>query len=408
MAYQEVTKTSYGQRLGNSARGIVTGLVLFVAATALLWWNEGRAVKTSKMLKDSEKECVDVADISTVDASLNGKLIHAVADAKTDEILTDPTYGIQVNAIRLTREVEYYQWVEHSTSESKDKIGGGQETVTTYTYSKEWVGSPVNSNNFHDPDYQGANSVRTTIEDASFAAKNVSYGGYVLPDNLVRSIPAETPVNLPQSLGDGYEVFAQGNVLYYGTPNSPAVGDVRVTFMQADGGTASILAKVKGNTFEPYTHKNGKSLCVLSMGNRSMEEMYEAQKAANKFMLWLIRILGIILIIAALRAMFSILVTILKVLPPLAKVGELGINLVTAVVGFIWALLVILVAWVVWRPVLAIVLAVVICLLVAFLITKSKKAPEPAPEAPVAPAAPAAPEVTVTPAAPEAPKTDAE
>ena len=405
MAYQEVTKTSYGKRLGNSARGIVTGLVLFIAATALLWWNEGRAVKTSKMLKDSAKECVDVADVSTVDPALDGKLIHAVADAKTDEILTDPLYGIQVNAIRLTREVEYYQWVEHSTSETKDKLGGGQETVTTYTYSKEWVSSPVNSNNFHDPDYQGANSVRTTIDDAEFSAEKVTFGGYVLPKNMVNAIPAETNVNLPQSIGDDVEVFVQGNVVYYGTPNSPMVGDVRVTFMQADGGTASILAKVKGNSFEPYTHKNGKSLCVLSMGNRSMEEMYEAQKAANKALLWIIRILGILLIIAALRQMFSILVTILKVLPPLAKVGELGINLVTAIVGFVWALLVIIIAWMLWRPALAIALAVVVCLLVAFLITKSKKAPEPAPEAP------AAPEVTVTPAAPEAPeapKTDAE
>ena len=405
MAYQEVTKTSYGKRLGNSARGIVTGLVLFIAATALLWWNEGRAVKTSKMLKDSAKECVDVADVSTVDPALDGKLIHAVADAKTDEILTDPLYGIQVNAIRLTRDVEYYQWVEHSTSETKDKIGGGQETVTTYTYSKEWVSSPVNSNNFHDPDYQGANSVRTTIDDAEFSAEKVTFGGYVLPKNMVNAIPADTNVNLPQSIGDDYEVFVQGNVVYYGTPNSPMVGDVRVTFMQADGGTASILAKVKGNSFEPYTHKNGKSLCVLSMGNRSMEEMYEAQKAANKALLWIIRILGILLIIAALRQMFSILVTILKVLPPLAKVGELGINLVTAIVGFVWALIVIILAWMLWRPALAIALAVVVCLLVAFLITKSKKAPEPAPEAP------AAPEVTVTPAAPaapEAPKTDAE
>ena len=398
MAYQEVTKTSYGKRLGNSARGIVTGLVLFIAATALMWWNEGRAVKTSKMLKDSAKECVDVADVATVDAALNGKLIHAVADARTDEILTDPLYGIQVNAIRLTRDVEYYQWVENSTSETKDKVGGGQETVTTYSYAKEWVDSPVNSANFHDPDYQGANSVRTSIDDAEFSAQKVNFGGYVLPKNMVESIPAETAVNLPQSIGDGVDVFVQNNVVYYGDPSTPMVGDVRVTFMQADGGTASVLAKVKGDSFEPYTHKNGKSLCVLSMGNRSMEEMYEAQKASNRMLLWIFRILGIVLVIAGLRSMFSILVTILKVLPPLAKVGELGVNLVTAIVGFVWALLVIILAWMLWRPALAIGLAVVICMLVAFLIMKSKKAKE----------APAAPEVTVTPAAPEAPKTDAE
>ena len=106
MAYQEVTKTSYGSRLGSSLKGILTGLVLFVAATCLLWWNEGRAVKTAKMLKSAESECVDVADVSTVDAALNGKLIHAVAVAKTDEVLSDPAFGVSANAIRIVRDVE--------------------------------------------------------------------------------------------------------------------------------------------------------------------------------------------------------------------------------------------------------------------------------------------------------------
>ena len=398
MAYQEVTKTSYGSRLGSSFKGIGSGLLLFVLATVLLWWNEGRAVKTAKMLKTASTECVDVADVSRVDPALNGKLIHATALAKTDETIADPDYGIQANAIWLKRSTEYYQWVEHSTSETKDKIGGGQETVTTYTYSREWVGSPVNSNSFHDPDYQGVNSTRLTVPDNSVRAEKVTFGGYTLPSSMVNAIPANEPVALPAELGDGKTTYVDNNVLYYGeNPAAPAVGDVRVTFTQGTGGDASILAQVVGDTFESYKHKNGKSLQVLQMGVHSMESMFETQKAANRAILWLLRILGVILVIAALRMVFNILVTLLKVLPPLAKVGELGINLVTAVVGFIWSLLVILIAWVVYRPVLAIVLAVVIVALVVFLIRKSKAAPEPAPAA--APAAPAAP---------EAPKADVE
>ena len=171
-----------------------------------------------------------------------------------------------------------------------------------------------------------------------------------------------------------------GNVVYYGeNPSSPAVGDVRVTFMQADGGEASILAQVTGNTFEAFKHKNGKSLMTLRMGNHSMASMFESEKAANKMLLWVIRILGILFVIAALRMTFSILVTILKVLPPLAKVGEVGVNLVTFIVGLAWSLIIILIAWVMWRPVLAVALAVVVCLLVAYLVSKSKKAAAAAP-----------------------------
>ena len=385
MAYQEVTKTSYGSRLGNSLKGILVGLALFVAATVLLWWNEGRAVKTSKMLKAAETECVDVASVASLDPALEGKLIHATAVAKTDEILTDPTYGVSVNAIRLVRDVEYYQWVEHSESVTKDKIGGGQETTTTYTYSKEWVGGPIDSGNFKDPDYQSSNFVRTTVPDNTVTAEKVEFGAYVLPPAMVGAIPASTSVNLPASLANGIDTFVDGSTVYYGeNPQTPAVGDVRVSFTEADGGTASILGQVVGNTFEPFKHKNGKSLMVLKMGEHSQESMFESEKAANKMLLWVLRILGIILVIAALRMTFSILVTILKVLPPLAKVGELGVNLVTGVVGFVWALLVILIAWVAYRPLLAVALALVIAALVYFLVSKSKKAEAQAPAAPIA------------------------
>lgn len=384
MAYQEVTKTSYGSRLGNSLKGILVGLALFVAATVLLWWNEGRAVKTSKMLKAAETECVDVASVASLDPALEGKLIHATAMAKTDEILTDPTYGVSVNAIRLVRDVEYYQWVEHSSSETKDKIGGGQETTTTYTYTKEWVGGPIDSGNFKDPDYQSKNFVRTTVPDNTVTAEKVEFGAYVLPPAMVGAIPASTSVNLPASLGNGIDTFVDGSTVYYGeNPQTPAVGDVRVSFTEADGGTASILGQVVGNTFEPFKHKNGKSLMVLKMGEHSQESMFESEKAANKMWMWILRIIGIILVVAALRMTFSILVTILKVLPPLAKVAELGVNLVTGVVGFVWALLVILIAWVAYRPLLAVALALVIAALIYFLVNKSKKAEAQAPAAPM-------------------------
>ena len=384
MAYQEVTKTSYGSRLGNSLKGILVGLALFVAATVLLWWNEGRAVKTSKMLKAAETECVDVASVASLDPALEGKLIHATAVAKTDEILTDPTYGVSVNAIRLVRDVEYYQWVEHSSSETKDKIGGGQETTTTYTYSMEWVGGPIDSGNFKDPDYQSKNFVRTTVPDNTVTAEKVEFGAYVLPPAMVGAIPASTSVNLPASLGNGIDTFVDGSTVYYGeNPQTPAVGDVRVSFSEADGGTASILGQVVGNTFEPFKHKNGKSLMVLKMGEHSQESMFESEKAANKMWMWILRIIGIILVVAALRMTFSILVTILKVLPPLAKVAELGVNLVTGVVGFVWALLVILIAWVAYRPLLAVALALVIAALIYFLVNKSKKAEAQAPAAPM-------------------------
>ena len=54
MAYQEVTRTSYGSRVKSSFGGIFTGFLMFCIGTGLLWWNEGRAVKTTKMLNEAQ------------------------------------------------------------------------------------------------------------------------------------------------------------------------------------------------------------------------------------------------------------------------------------------------------------------------------------------------------------------
>ena len=125
MAYQERTTTSYSQRLGKSGKGIGTGILLLIAGTVLLWINEGRAVKTTRMLNEAQKKAIHVEDVSTVNPELDGQLIHATAMAETNDSLTDPTFGAGAVAIRLSREVEYYQWVEKKHEETRDKIGGG-------------------------------------------------------------------------------------------------------------------------------------------------------------------------------------------------------------------------------------------------------------------------------------------
>lgn len=392
MAYQVTSKTSYGQRLKSSFGGIGMGFILLILGTCLLWWNEGRAVKTSKMLKSAESVAVHVADVSTVDAANDGKLIHATAVAQTSEALTDASYGVSAVALQLERKVEFYQWTEHSSSQTKDKVGGSQETVTTYTYSKEWTSGPVNSADFKDPDYQASNSVFITPSSESWQAQNVSFGAYRLPSNMVSSLSCNTPVEITpdeavvNSLNEDISKFkgdtvtteyvhVNGNVIYIGrNSDAPEIGDVRITYTKTDCGEVSVLAQVAGDTFTNYTAPNGKTLSAIVPGTRSMDEMFQSEHQTNKIWLWVFRIVGILLVIGGLKGIFNILVTLLKVLPFLAKIGNLGVGLVCNVVGFIWSLIVILIAWIAYRPIVAIVLLAVVVALVVFLVRKSKNA----------------------------------
>ena len=196
MAYTETTTTGYGTRVGNSFKSIGTGFILFCAATALLWWNEGRAVKTAKMLEEAGSSYVEMPNPGKIDASLDGELICGTAMATTEDSLMDKDFDIGAKAIAIKRHVEYYQWVEHSESKSEDKLGGKEVTTTTYTYSQQWVSSPVQSSQFKDPAYQNKNTVLATVEDAEQYAENVAFGAYKLNESLIRSISSKETMEL--------------------------------------------------------------------------------------------------------------------------------------------------------------------------------------------------------------------
>ena len=196
MAYTETTTTGYGTRVGNSFKAIGSGFLMFVLGTALLWWNEGRAVKTEKMLDEAGSAYVEMENPNKKDASLDGELICGTAMATTEDSLIDAEFGIGANAIAIRRSVEYYQWIEHEQTKKEDKLGGKEVTTTTYTYSKQWVSSPVQSSQFHDPAYQNKNTVLTTYEDAQQYAENVSFGAYKLNESLIHSISSREAMEL--------------------------------------------------------------------------------------------------------------------------------------------------------------------------------------------------------------------
>jgi len=393
MAYQETTTTSYGQRLSSSFKGIASGFVMFIVGTILLFWNEGNFVKTKKALQEAESVLVEANNVSAVDPALNGKLIHASAFADTKEVLTDGLFGVSETAISISRKVEYYQYEEKSSTQTKDKIGGGQENVTTYTYEKEWTSSPVDAKNFKDPDYQSSNFVLTTIEPKTERATDVSFGGYRLPPFIISSISGSVPVDAkltPDELAQWEKVIADkqvasdttatqmvyvnGNVVYFGkSPSVPNIGDIRVTLSKIMPADISIIAKVNGSTFEKYVAKNGKTVSSVSMGTISAENMFADAYSSNKTLTWILRLVGIFLVIGGLKSMFSILPTLFKVLPFLGNIVGAGVGLVCMIIGGAWSLIIIAISWLWYRPLIGILMLAIAIAGIWFLKKKAKE-----------------------------------
>ena len=217
MAVTEVTEEGWGSRLGKSFGGVIVGIILFFGSIALLWWNEGRAVTTAKALAEGEGNVVAVKDISKVDSANAGKLVHMSGEASTSETLTDPTFALSKNAIGLSRKVEYYQWVEHKSEKREKQMGGSEKVITTYTYSKEWVGTPQDSSAYKEAGHE--NRVFMTLPgDCDVRAKEVSFGAFKLTSGQISRIGGEEPVSLeeytiPVSMANNAEVQG-GNTLY--------------------------------------------------------------------------------------------------------------------------------------------------------------------------------------------------
>ena len=423
MAYQEQETTGYGTRVGRSFKAIGSGILLFCIGTGLLWWNEGRMVKTAKMLEEAGGSYVEMENPNKKDASLEGELICGTALATTEDSLSDSQFGVGAKAIALHRKVEYYQWVEHSDEKKEDKLGGKEVTTTTYTYSKKWVSSPVESAEFKDPAYQNKNTILTTVEGADQYAENVKFGAYKLSETLIHMISSREGLNLAISedllkeldknaqtayerfygvkksaqqtaaqqptetavISDSAKAVADslkavndsiiknavnkkdfeyvhqaGNVLYFGrVPGSPEVGDVRVTFEQVVPAKVTVMAVVDGETFKAFKAKNGKRFQTLVMGKKTGDEIIEAEDESNGFWLWVWRGIGTLLVIGGLNGIFGFIETILKFVPFIAGIFGWGVSVVCTIVGIVWSLIVIAVAWLFYRPVLGITLLVI-------------------------------------------------
>lgn len=376
-SFTEVTSESWFSRLGGAVKGILFGLILIAASFVLLFWNEGRAVKRQKALEEGEGKVVSVL-ADKVDSGNEGKLVHVSGEAVTDEKLNDPVFGVQANALKIRRSVEMYQWEESTSSETKKKLGGGTETVTTYSYSKDWSSNIINSSEFKNP--QGhANPKSMPYQSENWQAKKVNLGDFLLSSSLVSMINSFEPLaagngeQLPDALKDKAKVVDGG--FYIGeAPASPKVGDLRVTFKMVKPLNVSVVSTQKGNSFVPYVSSNGNSVELLQTGTHTAEQMFQKAMDDNKALTWILRIVGFVLMMIGFNMLFKLASVVADVIPILGNIVGAGTGIIAFLLAGSLSLVTIAVAWVFYRPVLGISLLVVALILIVLVFKKLSSA----------------------------------
>ena len=375
--FRHTSRQSYMSRVGGAIAGVVVGLLMVPASMGLIFWNEGRAVKTRKTLEEGAGRVV-ILPSATVDASHEGALVHLTGVATTDETVADDTFGVSVPAIRLERNAEMYQWRELKRSETRKRTGGSSETTTTYEYEQAWESNLVSSEGFKHPEGH-QNPGTMPFPDATFTASRVTLGGFQLSDTLVakiggaRPLPIDDVAAIDAAVRDRVAVRDGG--LYVGTdPAAPKVGDERIEFEVVEPREVSVVARQQGGDLVPYVALAGGTIAMLVDGAQPAASMFQAAQQANTALTWGLRFVGTLVMFIGFVLMLKPLSVMADLLPILGSLVGFGAALVALLVSGVVSMVTMAVAWLVFRPLFGIALLFVAFLFFAGLVVVLLKA----------------------------------
>jgi hypothetical protein len=346
--------TSWGSRLLSSITGVLVGLVLFLAAFPLLFWNEGRAVRAARGLAEGRGAVVSVA-ADKVEPGSEGKLIHFTGRATTEERPRDPLFGVTDNVLRLVREVEMYQWVEDKETKSEKQTGGSTKQTTTYRYSRQWRKEAIASDKFEQKAGH-TNPGSMAVPPESWQASVVRVGAFSLPGGLVAELPGRqplAPVDLPASSQHGPLAKAKAwrDGYYIGDdPDAPKIGDLKVRFLAAPPMDVSVVGRQIGGSVAPYLAKTGTEVLRIETGLVPADIMFKHAASENALLTWLLRAGGFLAMFIGLGLIFRPLVTLADVLPILGSILGVGAGLAALALSAPLTLITVGLAWLAYRP----------------------------------------------------------
>lgn len=365
----QTTQRSWFQRIGSAFTGVLVGLVMAAVGVVVLGWNEGRSIAQMRGLSEGARMVVS-APLATIDPANEGRLIHLSGLLRVEGRRTDPLSGVSAEGVSLKRSIELYQWSETRKSETRTRLGGGEETVTTYTYARGWSSTPEDSTQFHTP--QGHENPAPLVEDTLVSAEEGQVGAYRVDRRLLNAFQPSVPVLVSEedaralSTALSRPVRVETDALYVGMdPARPAVGDIRIRYTAAPAGSVSVVAAQSGGALAPFTARSGAEIFLVTPGMATAQEMLQQARDGNQVLTWVLRLGGVVALIVGFGLILAPLPTLADVLPPLGAVVRFGTGTLAAIGGVAVGMIVIAVAWFAVRPVFSLLSLAGIGLVVA-------------------------------------------
>lgn len=251
----------------------VIGVLIGLAGAGTLAWNEFALAR--------QLGAIALARTRLGSGPEDG-VVHVVGTASATAPVRDPVFGLTVDALRLERTAETYQWLETREGTGDNK---------NLRYEKIWSPELVRSAHFEQRSFH-ANPPNLPITTATFRADAVVLAMNDLDPVLVDALPAmqEWRPDRDRPVRAARLVFARvGGWLYSGDPAAPAIGDVRVRFATAPPGLISVLAALDGRRLVPFRTPGGGSVALAAYGDVDADTMLRAASKADWREAWALR-----------------------------------------------------------------------------------------------------------------------
>jgi hypothetical protein len=235
-------------------------------------------------------------------------------------------------------------------------------TVMQVLLGREWKSHVVHSSSFDDPSGHH-NPGSMLVESKTFEASPVYVGVYQLSKGLINKVSNWHDLN-PMYPATDPSVKKLDNMFYHGRePQRPEVGDIRVTFQYAGlsgqphpklGGPdrVSIIAKQSSTRLVGYQTQAGNALELLYNGDKTMEEIFEAEHSFNNLLTWILRGVGWLVMFIGLSLITSIVTALVSFLPIFRDLVGLAVSVINFCLATSISLIVIALGWIRYRPLL--------------------------------------------------------
>ena len=397
------SRKSYLSRQWESFGKIFVGIIIVIATIVLLARNENRFVKQKAALQEWESVVVETVS-SPINPDLEWNLVHFHWETSSPaKDLVDNTFWIKTEWLKLERKVEMYQWVEDSTTTTKDELGWAETTTTTYKYTTDWSDTPIDSSDFYEQawhtnpsrweySYQEREKSPVIVWDFTLSPVFVEklsnyrqltidlesitvpakYKNLVVVDPSLLSWENNSEENLEiDKKTSMFYVF--DDYIYIGSDiDQPEVWDLRISFYHVKTGVVSLIGQQVDNELTSYTTSNWRTISLLKEWKATAATMFADAHSSNRTLTRVLRLVGLVFMYIGFSMMLQFLVTLTKVVPFISRIVGFGTSLVSFALTLVFGLATIAIAWLIVRPVVGIILLVV-WVGWAILLLKSKK-----------------------------------